>query len=570
MSISAQNRSLPDWFTRIRTRQTVLPRFQRFEAWSYANVTQLFNTVLQGLPVGAVLVLEVGNQEPFLSRTIVGAPETGERVTEHLLDGQQRLTALWRGLHNNYPDRTFFLYLTDDDETGQPYWVDSIARWKNANDTDYRPFWANNPNEQWARGAIPLDLCAPGEGAVTKFNEWAKKAIADADEREKVKDRIWAIRQVFATFNLPYLSLPATTHKETALDVFLKMNTSAAPLSTYDIVVAQVEAGMGQSLHDLVSEIRKSCPDIEHYYTAEDIALYASALLHDKPPSNATYMENDFGTKLVSTWEKLLKGIGRAATFLQEERIFDAARLPTDVIVPVLAALWANAPDGLDIEGRYRSVLRKYVWRAVFTNRYEKSTTSRSLADYLELKSYLDKSSVAVPVVFDDAQHPLPQIPELLNASWPKKKDRLARAILALALRQGGHDLADGSTVSRANLPKREYHHLFPDAHLRAMNVPDDKIYRSLNCALVTRRTNRNISCKEPERYLAERREAAELGEADLVARLASHLIPYQEMIEGDYDAFLEARASLIHSAMLEICGTAKADADTTPSLQPA
>jgi Protein of unknown function DUF262 len=111
MSISAQNRTLPDWFTRVRLRQTVLPRFQRFEAWSHANVTQMFNTVLQGLPVGAVLVLEIGDKEPFISRVIQGGPLTGERITEHLLDGQQRLTGLWRGLHNNYEARTFFIYL---------------------------------------------------------------------------------------------------------------------------------------------------------------------------------------------------------------------------------------------------------------------------------------------------------------------------------------------------------------------------------------------------------------------------------------------------------------------------
>ena len=110
MSIEARNRLLPDWFTRIRTHQTVLPRFQRFEAWDCANVTQLFNTILRDLPVGAVLVLEIGNVEPFISRTLKGAPTTGERVTEHLLDGQQRLTALWRGLHNNYDDRTYFVF----------------------------------------------------------------------------------------------------------------------------------------------------------------------------------------------------------------------------------------------------------------------------------------------------------------------------------------------------------------------------------------------------------------------------------------------------------------------------
>jgi len=128
MAINALNRSLPDWFARIRTRQTVLPRFQRFEAWSHANVTQLFNTILQGLPAGAVLVLEVGAEEPFISRTLVGAPETGERITEHLLDGQQRLTALWRGLNNNYEDRTYFLYLEPDEEMGIPYYFYCVTK----------------------------------------------------------------------------------------------------------------------------------------------------------------------------------------------------------------------------------------------------------------------------------------------------------------------------------------------------------------------------------------------------------------------------------------------------------
>src|SRR4030065_1058461 len=99
MSIEARNRLLPDWFTRLRTHQTVLPRFQRFEAWDHSRVTQMFNTILQDLPVGAGLVLEIGDETPVISGTLKGAPEKGERVTEHLLDGQQRLPALGRGFH---------------------------------------------------------------------------------------------------------------------------------------------------------------------------------------------------------------------------------------------------------------------------------------------------------------------------------------------------------------------------------------------------------------------------------------------------------------------------------------
>ncbi|HUA99756.1 MAG TPA: DUF262 domain-containing protein [Terracidiphilus sp.] len=556
MPIEARNRPLPDWFTRIRTRQTVLPRFQRFEAWGHASVIQLFNTILQDLPVGAVLVLEVGNEEPFVSRTIKGAPTTGERVNEHLLDGQQRLTALWRGLHNNYHDRTYFVFFKPDEETAMPYYVDSIARWRQEKDTEPRPFWANQPKEQWKRRMIPLDLCAPDISANQRFRDWAKEAIEDSDERDTIADQIAIIRQKFASFNLPFLSLPVTTEKQTALDVFIKMNTSAAPLSTYDVVVAQVEAGMGKSLHDLVAATRTTCPTISYYYPPEDLALYGSALLQGRAPTNATYLAKDFGPQVLENWETFLRGVTRAADFLEEERVFDSARLPTDVVVPVLVALWAIAPKGLDAEGRARTTLRKYLWRAFFSNRYEKSTNSRALTDFNELRPLVAGTGVTTPSIFDDSLHPLPHREEILGSGWPVRRDRLARAILAVALRQGGLDLADGGVATRANLGKREYHHLFPVAYLSRASVADDKVYLALNCALVTWRTNRNISDKEPERYLGERRDGNNLGEPEVRARLASHLIPFDEMISGDYQAFLEKRASLIEAAMAKLCTT--------------
>lgn len=141
MSIEARTRLLPDWFTRLRTHQLALPRFQRWEAWDAGNISQIFNTILRDLPVGAVLVLEIGNEPPFIARPLKGAPTSGERVTEHLLDGQQRLTALWRGLHNNYEDRTYFVYFNPDVETGMPYYVASVARWKKEGDEEFRPFF---------------------------------------------------------------------------------------------------------------------------------------------------------------------------------------------------------------------------------------------------------------------------------------------------------------------------------------------------------------------------------------------------------------------------------------------
>lgn len=45
---------------------------------------------------------------------MVDAPETGEKMTEQLLDGQQRLTALWRSLNGFYRDRTYLVGFEDD------------------------------------------------------------------------------------------------------------------------------------------------------------------------------------------------------------------------------------------------------------------------------------------------------------------------------------------------------------------------------------------------------------------------------------------------------------------------
>ena len=504
--------------------------------------------------MGAVLILEIGDEEPFISRPLEGTPPTGDRITEHLLDGQQRLTALWKGLHNSYEDRTYFLVLEKDEDTGMPYYVDSFSRWKNEKDSERRPFWANEPESQWKKRMIPLEMCSPENPAQQNFRLWAKQAVSDATEREDLTDQMVQIRQQFTTFNLPFLSLPIGTNKETALDVFIKMNTSAAQLTTYDIVVAQVEAGMGQSLHELVAATRKSCPAIAAYYLPEDLALSASALLQDSVPANVTYLSKPFGGQLLAKWDIFLRGVARTVTFLEEEKVFDAARLPTDVVVPVLVALWALAPEGLDGEGNARTILRKYLWRAFFSSRYEKSTNARALVDFRELMPLVVGTGAALSIVFNEKEFPLPEPEELIKAGWPVRKDRLARAILALALRHGGIDLADGGLATRENLTKREYHHLFPKAYLERQGVPEDESFRSLNCALVSWRTNRNIADKEPERYLAQRREGTKLGELEVRSRLASHLIPYDQMVAGNYQEFLKARTTMVHQAMKRVC----------------
>jgi hypothetical protein len=543
----AHDRFLPEWFNRIRSRQITLPRFQRFIAWGHAEVSGLLTTVLRGLPSGASLILEVGDEEKFKSRTMTDAPETGEKVTEQLLDGQQRLTALWRSLHDKYPDRTYLIGLEDDPHNGgrqQPY-VYGQARWEK-NGTRY-PVWTDSARSCWERRLIPIRLLRPDD-IKDEIDQWIEAAIPeDVSDKfavyKQLNSLISDLRTKIREFNLPYLSLPAKTEKDVALDVFVKMNTSSVRLDTYDIVVALVEGETGKSLHDHVKVLEEAIPRINDYADVPGLVLDVVALRQNRVPSQAGYRGIDF-SRMIVEWLTVVSGIKGMVNFLEEESIFDAQRLPSYTALPVIAALWEHLPTHPDQLGNARHLLRKYLWRSFLTGRYEQSSATNALQDFRALRDMLKGDEDVSAPIFNVDAYPFPTAEMILLADWPKRKSILSRGLLCVQMKAGAEDLADGARASVASITSkehpREYHHLFPDSKLADAGLGPEDIYRAINCALITWRTNRTISNKDPVKYLKERADNSTLGEEELQRRLRTHLIPYNELNVGVYDGLAD------------------------------
>lgn len=569
--MEARNRNLSEWFHRVRTGQIRLPRFQRFEAWGHNEVSSLIEAVLNGLPAGSTLILELGSDEPFISRNVVGAPEPTERPTEHLLDGQQRLTALWRSFHDDYDNRIYLVSLEqDEDHVGQRLpRVHSQARW-HRNGKRY-PMWVNDPKQVWERGFIPLRLLRPGD-VHEEIDDWCDAATGeDVGAGKGVERQIRSLREGIVAYNIPFLALASDTPKDVALNVFIKLNTTSVKLTPFDIIVAQLEAAAGQSLHDLVGEVHSAVPAVEAYLDVEDLVLDAAALREDRAPTQASYFRLDLD-RLVQDWPKIVDGVKWAIEFLEGEAIYDGKRLPTTAVMPILAALHEHIPKALDERGNAQALMRKYVWRSFLTSRYETQAATRALQDLRGLRGRLTDQSYDEVPIFDEELFPLPTKEVLKRVGWPGTNEIVARGVLAVTLRAGGRDIADDSSVTRDHLGLREYHHLFPNSLLvKDGGVPENESFRALNCTLITWNTNRNISAKEPLRYLRERVERADLGETEVRVRLASHLIPYDQLnvggyneikdsdaraarIRQDYERFLDARAALIVDAVGRLC----------------
>ena len=576
----AHDRFLPDWFNRIRFRQITLPRFQRFVAWGHTEVSSLLTNVLRGLPSGAELILEVGDEEKFVSRTLADAPDSGEKINEQLLDGQQRLTALWRSLTDKYEDRTYLIGFEEDPDNGEarvPY-VFGQARWVNKSGQRY-PLWTDDPAKCWQRGFIPISLLRP-EDIRDEIDHWIEKAIPENTQDKftfaafkAISSLITNLRTKVREFNLPYLALPAKTSKEVALDVFIKTNTSSVKLSTYDIVVVLVEEETGKSLHEHVDELAAAVPRASDYADLPGLVLDAVALQQDRIPSQAGYRGIDY-TRMLTEWDSVMKGIQGMVTFCEDESVFDAQRLPSYTAIPILAALWEHLPENPDHLGNARRLLKKFLWRAFLTSRYEQSSTTNALQDYRGLRRMLTEEvgEDSVPILNEES-YPPPTMEMVLRADWPKRKSILSRGLLALSMQAGAEDLADGTRATIASITSkehpREYHHLFPVSTLEDAGIPDEEVYRALNCALITWRTNRTIHRKDPIAYLRERADNNELGEIELRRRLRTHLIPYEQLAVGyqglsdedrrsrvteDYAAFAEARAGLLAAAAQRAC----------------
>lgn len=557
----------------------------------------MLRTIIRDLPLGVTLVLDVGEKEQFYSRPLVTAPDTSAKVTEHLLDGQQRLTALWRSLKDNYEDRKFFVHhpLLDEDPQNDDDDVDvwSYTTWKKKSG-QLMPRWTEDPAQCARRGLVPVRLLDPESDA--EVSEWVESATAhlkptltpdsdaqqifaameayEARRRFLKEDVISPLRETVKHYRLPYLNLPASTPKSVALEVFINMNTNAKPLRPFDIVVAEVENATEARLQEMIDAFVTEHPHVSAFGAVSDLLLQTVALHQDLPPNKTGYFSLD-AHRLVEEWDLALQGLLDAVEILSQMRIWDAERLPTAVAVPVAAAMLIRAPKLGDARGLVEHVSKKYLWSAFFTGRYDGAAATRAHADAKPLLAFaaapspesLSTLDSTVPVL-DREVYPLPSVRALQAAAWPSGRSSLARAILATFNYFGARDFADDSMLSAKNVRTREYHHLFPAKLLNDAGIEPNL---ALNCALITWRTNRTIGRLDPISYLAARADAAP-GPESIEARLRSHVIPVALLRDAgpysvnntgtdlraevgpDFSGFVERRAEAVSRAMERLC----------------
>lgn len=525
------------------------------------------NSVIQDndAPLGVLMALRVdANNQPFKTRPLHGTLDSSRKCNFHLLDGQQRLTALWRSMNDDYEDRTFFVYFKEDFTFNK---VASEAKvGKNSS-------WVNDPIKQLERRCFPIRLLLPVQEQISDIMKWSEDATSNNQEQKALMEMIDKIGKRLTKQLLPYLELSQQTSADDAIDYFISVNTSFVKLTPYDIAVAQFEAETSEtsdSLRDMADELKDEVSDLAHYVNKKsdigDMMLKIACLMQGKKPTYGNYKKLDF-KRLQKDKGTLFKGVQWAVDFVKGEKILDGRRLPSAVPLRVLPALHQYVPSKGDEKGNAHNLIRQYLWRAFSTDWYEKQANSRLYDDFIALRDAMNDKSFEVKAttegiektVFDSC---LPEWQALKNELWPKGSGIKKRAILAICLRKGAKDIASNEEISDTNIGKREYHHVFPQG-LFTKHRDSESPERALNCILIEEFTNKSWRKSWPGEYLIERMKNA--NEKEVRDRLESHLLPTDIVLgakqdTGDslkevYDKFLTERARLVEKEMRKLCG---------------
>lgn len=569
--MQAQNQQIPDWLDNTVSGAIRLPRFQRGVVWPRETTRKFLEAILFGHPLGVMLLLGAdGEVQPFKTTKIRGAPSPTVACQFHLLDGQQRLTALLKSVKDSHEDGMSYYIKFTTDKNGK-YKFHSIEH-----HSQKRP-WREDKTKVFDRNLLPFTLLDVRDGDALSA-EWqleiGEQKGWTREEVVKLSQFISKLKETFNSTNIPYLLIPSGTEPEEAIQIFINMNTSTAKLNHFDITNAQFEQKKSRSLSNYVRDVKKKIPELSIMLDSRsrqgkglgDLILRLACMDQDKPPQEGNYSSLNFD-ELARRLPEYKKGLVWTQDFLKDEGIWSDSWLPSKAPIRVLPLLYPLFNKYTrENKGKATNLIRSYLWRSFFTDWYTKKTNGRIFNDYRLLKKLLKEEKLDLPdtsdeTIFNLTENPLPTVDNVLDAGWPTSQNTLIKSLLALSICKGAEGLETGEPLTPANYKprRRELHHIYPKKILQDCSDPD----LAINCMYIEKEANRSWNSMWPGDWLAIKVEKIGGRNPELTVgkRLDTHFVPSEHLIKAkqtggtaelkdSYNKFCELRSTMIFTTI--------------------
>ena len=399
--------SIADVISRIDSNQIFLPALQRKFVWKTKQIESLFDSIMQGFPIGTFLFWELNNKKTINDYVFYEFVDhyherksrneqailSGKKKIISVLDGQQRLTSMNIALRGSYsykihrkhssnpnaypkrylylnllprPDEDFeyeFKFLTEElaqkaDEKHVWYLVNKVLRWNSSSDV----------NEHYSNLKKTND-----RKVITKNRDTIKQSLRTLYKR--------LCRDKYIThFDLIDKEI------DDVLDIFIRVNSGGTKLSKTDLLMSTISASWERA-RDEVEDLLEDINDKGRKFKFDiDFIMRTCLVLLDLP---ILFKVRSFGPETINTiiekWNDICIALDETIDLLVDFG-FDGLTLTSrNSVIPIVYYVYKQGKT----KDHERKELKKYLQHALLTGFFG-SHGDQALAN---LRKYMCKES---------------------------------------------------------------------------------------------------------------------------------------------------------------------------------
>ena len=579
--------SLKGLMYEIENGNLAVPEFQRSFIWPPEHTASLLSSIIADYPAGSLLTWRPEKIE-LEPRAIDKAPKLKRPPERLILDGQQRLTALYRATRKGKSDETYFLQLDELlDRTAfrlkDPNSInwDSVVTVRNLTATERRNLKLKTPkhpehrSKEWQYKNFSFPM-------YEDFEEWSiglEQLGAEHEEQAVRRAAFKSIRKQYLekldNYKFPVVTLSSVATLAAVCSVFEKLNTNSVRLGPFEILTAKFFKD-DISLRKLWDEARGKYevlrdPSDENDYRGFSInpymVLQIITLVEYKSPQRKAVLESLTASDVAKRWDNVVLALKQVIDWLQKNcGIVHRDLLPYQAVLVPLTGAWIER-DSLDASKKAYALdkIQRYFWSSVFTTNFDQGAASQSEKDYRDLVEWLRDAKKNGKSVLPEAVGEIAITADSLFSATVKKK-ALLQGLMALTVTAGAEDFFTGLSLDPITYVESrvQSHHLYPQGSLDNQKsshyIPSGGYSTELilNRALIGADTNKRIGAAKPSVYVGLMKDAR----ADIEKILDSHIVNGSALVADSYPAFIKSRLASVVALVEKVTGK-KVDALT-------
>lgn len=420
---------LPTLLEEIDAGLVALPEFQRDFDWDQKDVSALLVTVLKGWPAGSLLLME-GKAHFFRVRGFEAGPDILEDLLKYtVLDGQQRLTALYQAVYDKGP--YVYAVMAQALEDGSVESLDEGVRAFKRDDWDARlrgQEW--NDREQW----VPMYVLP----SASDYFAWRDRVVraTPQNEQDRVAARLAGLYrkslEAVHKYKFPAVAVESALAPSAIARIFERVNKTGIRLSAFDLMVAKLYE-TDWNLRDIWELARRDRRLIDAFLADDGMPVLQVIALRYQRNIRETAVLNLAQPLVREEWQRAVVSLDDALTFLV--RHCGVARpewLPyRGMLIPLAAIAYEYRLD------EHQDVLRKWFMSRAFGLAFDAAANTRLVSEYLALLEVLGgQRELHVP----------PASYSALYEASRRRQGPIWRAFLCLLVQRDAHDL-DGTSL---------------------------------------------------------------------------------------------------------------------------